>query len=76
MLAIANISLIASRGFFYIDSSNQVSYGGCFSRGDLFSLCINSMAISMVSIVVTSVFILKDFIMCALNSTTVSEKYY
>ena len=63
---------MASRGFFYIDSSNQVSYGGCFSRGDLFSLCINGMAISAVSVLVASLFSLKDFIMLALNSCSVS----
>ena len=74
-VAIANIVALASRGFFYIDASNRVSYGGCFSSGDLFSLCLNGMAISVVSVMLASAFILKDFIMCALNSLSVSGVY-
>ena len=59
-------------GFFHIDASHQVSYGACFSHGDLFSLCVNGMAISVVSVVLAVVFILKDFIMCGVNSFSVS----
>ena len=60
-------------GFFYIDTSNRVNFGACFSRGDLFPLCINGMAISVVSVVLAIVFILKDFIMCGVNSFSVSK---
>ena len=69
------IAHLVNGGFFYVDTSNQVKYGACFSSGDLFSLCINGMAISVVSVVLAIIFTLKDCIMCGVNSCSVSCLY-
>ena len=74
-IALAHVGILLNGGFFYIDTSNRVNFGGCFTNGDLFSLCINGMAITVVSVTLACVFILKDFIMAAVNSYSVSCIY-
>ena len=71
-IGLAHVGILLNGGFFYIDTSNRVNFGGCFTNGDLFSLCINGMAITVVSVTLACVFILKDFIMVAVNSYSVS----
>ena len=70
--ALVNIAYLLNGGFFYIDPSNRVNFGGCFSWGNLFSHCINGMIISLVSVLLASFFILKDCVMCAFSSMSVS----
>ena len=75
-VALANIAYLLNGGFFYIDTSNRINFGACFSRGDLFSLCLNGMAVSVASVIVASIFILKDCVMCAVNSISVSGLHW
>ena len=66
------IAHLVNGGFFYIDNSNLVNFGGCFINGDLFSLCVNGMTVSVVSVMLATVFTLKDFILCGINNCSVS----
>ena len=66
------IAHLVNGGFFYIDTSNLVNFGGCFVNGDLFSLCVNGMAVAVVSVMLATVFTLKDVIMCGVNNCSVS----
>ena len=71
-VSITNIAFLLNGGFFYIDTSNRLNFGSCFSRGDLFSHCINEVVITLVSAMAACIFILKDFVVCSVNSLSVS----
>jgi hypothetical protein len=66
--AVANIVVLLNGGFFSISSNEPVRFGPCSLRGDFFNVCLNGLAVSLVSVGLALLFILKDFIMCALNS--------